>query len=111
MSSDIQKIISIGKKYLEVRIELLKLDIEEEASKYIFKLSIYAGILVVLMISLFLATFGIAVYINQLLDNQFLGFFIISGFYAGIVLILIVLRKNKKLAALTRSFVKFIIQD
>ncbi len=83
--------------YLDAKVKLMKLELKEELSEIIIRIT-YIFILFVLaqMIVLF-ASLTLAAYINTRLDSRTLGFAIVGLIYASIFLILILLQKNIKL--------------
>jgi len=66
---------------VEAKIELLKIELKEEAAKVASKvISIVVLVILVFLIVIFLS-FTIATLFNQLLDSHFWGYTIITGFY------------------------------
>lgn len=109
MVSDLQKIIEIGKKYIEVRIELIKLDFKEQMSLYLMKSSFFlATLLIILIIILFLAL-GLAFYLNELTQSPYNGFFIVAGVFFIAVLMLILFRRSKRLHRIFNRIIDFFI--
>ncbi len=111
MVSDLQKIIDIAKKYIEVRVELLKLDIKEQSSEYLMKGIFLIGIVLFLLLILLFISLGLAFYINEITNSRYYGFFIMAIFYAIVVLLLFLTRKNKSLQLVFHRIIDFFIFD
>ena len=82
---------------IEARLELAKLEIKEEVAKVGAR--IIAGVvmafllvMIIIFLSLSLATLG-----NSLLDSQYWGYFIVTGFYLLILLLLILFKVHVRL--------------
>jgi hypothetical protein len=67
--------------YIETRAELLKLEIKEEIAKSMSRLSLIFGVAIIVLIAITFISFGIAVYIGQLLDSLVAGCGIVGGLY------------------------------
>ena len=86
--------------FIKVKIELLKLEILEEVSKGIANLF---ALLLVTIIGLFVLAFGsltVAILVNQHFESDYLGYLIITGFYAILLLVIIILNRSGKLTQL-----------
>jgi hypothetical protein len=111
MISDLNKLYEAGKKYLEVRIELLKLDARDQLSHYFVKFSfLVGGGLLVLSVLLFLAL-GLAFYINEVFQSNYLGFFIVAGIFFFVMVLIISLRNNKAIQRIFQTIIDFFIFD
>lgn len=75
---------------IEARLEIAKLEVREELAKIgasiiaIVVLS-FLGVLIIVFLS-----FSIATLLNHILDSEFLGYFIITGFYSLVLILLLV---------------------
>lgn len=92
----LEKWIENFEGYMDARIELIKFDIREAAIKWLSKSIMVIGMIFFGFSALVLLNFGIAGVINQMWQSQFLGFFVLSGFYFVIALIFYFLRNNSK---------------
>ncbi len=111
MVSDIHKVIEIGKKYLEIRIELLKLDFKEQASHYLLKTGfLFVSVLIFFVILLFLSL-GLAFYLNELTNSSYYGFFIMAGIFFLMAILLLLLRNNKSVHKKFHDILDFFIFD
>lgn len=104
MKSIIRKIA----KFVELKLELFKIDIQEGISDLlsnIFKVVILATIIVIFV---FFASLTLAIVLNNLLDSKYLGFLIISLVY--LILFFIVYQQTgstfleKKITRNVRAF-------
>ncbi|MCF6351765.1 MAG: phage holin family protein [Cyclobacteriaceae bacterium] len=82
---------------IEAKVELLKIELKEEAAKAATKIisAVFLGIMVFLIV-LFLSI-TIATLLNELLNSHFWGFAIITGFYILLLIAFKVFNIGKKL--------------
>jgi hypothetical protein len=81
-------------KYVEAKFELLKFEVREEITKVVsYGLMIGVCFLLGLLFLIFFSI-GLANYISSYYDTTFTGYWVVSGMYAIICLIFILLRKN-----------------
>ncbi|MCF6359473.1 MAG: phage holin family protein [Cyclobacteriaceae bacterium] len=82
---------------VEAKVELLKIELKEEAAKAATKIisAIFLGIMVFLIV-LFLSI-TLATLLNELLDSRFWGFAIITAFYMLLLIAFKVFKIGKKL--------------
>ncbi|HEV8513674.1 MAG TPA: phage holin family protein [Cyclobacteriaceae bacterium] len=80
--------------YVETRIELIKIEVREEVVKIISN-ALMVSVLFLLGL-LFLIFFSIAgaIYLNHYLNHSSGGFWIVSGIYGMMGLIIVLFRKN-----------------
>jgi len=80
--------------YVETRIELIKIEVREEVVKIISN-ALMVSVLFLLCL-LFLIFFSIAgaIYLNHYLNHSSAGFWIVSGVYGIMALIIVLFRKN-----------------
>jgi len=90
----LDNLVSSLSGYLEARLELLKLEVREEIIKVVsYGLMIGVCFLLGLLFLIFFSI-GLANYISAQFGTTYTGYWIVSGSYAVICLILILLRKN-----------------
>jgi len=80
--------------YLETRIELIKLQSLDKTSDVV---SLFAAGLLVIIIATLAVTIlsiGVAIWIGELLDKYYYGFFIVGGFYLILALIMLLFKKK-----------------
>ncbi len=82
---------------VEAKVELLKIELKEEAAKAATKIisAIFLGIMVFLIVIFLSIT--IATLLNELLNSHFLGFAIITGFYILLLVAFKLFKIGKKL--------------
>jgi Putative Actinobacterial Holin-X, holin superfamily III len=75
---------------IEARLELAKLEIREEVAKVGARIiSTIVLVFLLVMIIIFLS-FSIATWLNSLTDSVYLGYFIVTGFYVLVLVLLII---------------------
>lgn len=104
----ISKLKEAVSDYLKVKFELFKLDITEHLSNILAQVIAYVVILLMAWLVIGFLSLGIASLLNELLDSQFLGELIVSGFYLIILLIVYAFLKSGKLKA---AFEKMIMEN
>ncbi|MES2733123.1 MAG: phage holin family protein [Bacteroidota bacterium] len=86
-------------KYLEARIDLFKFEAKESITEAVISL---VQIVTLLILSLFIFTFlsiGLALFLNDVLQSHFLGFFIVAGIYCILLIVAIVLKNSTSFKA------------
>ncbi|QNL22012.1 phage holin family protein [Hyphobacterium sp. CCMP332] len=111
MVSDLQKIIEIAKKYVEVRVELLKLDIKEQSGEYLMKGTFLFGVVLIFLLILFFISLGLAFYLNEITNSRYYGFFILAAFFFIVMILLFLTRKSKRLQLVFHRIIDFFIFD
>ncbi|MDP2161687.1 MAG: hypothetical protein Q8K02_14480 [Flavobacterium sp.] len=94
IATNVEKLYEKAEKYSKTNLELLKLNAIDKTSDVISSLTaVLAVAFVVAMFTLFF-NIGISLLIGRYLDDYALGFFIVSGFYAILGIILFIFRKS-----------------
>lgn len=78
---DFNKLTETVSAYIETRIELLKLDFQEQAVTFIAKALSWAMIGLCALAFLLFISFGISSLVNQWLESSYLGYMIVAGVY------------------------------
>jgi hypothetical protein len=84
-------------EYVEVKIELLKLNLLTRLSKVLASVISVGIITGLLFFFLFFLGFGIAELLNELLSSQFWGFIIVAGIFLLLILIIFRLLSSNKI--------------
>ena len=74
--------------YLDARIELAKYDIREAMVGILVKAVFVAGMAFFGLLALVCLNFGLAYWLNTLLESSFAGFLLLGGFYLLLTLII-----------------------
>ncbi|TCO09207.1 phage holin family protein [Natronoflexus pectinivorans] len=93
-------------KYVDKRIDLLKLHIVEELSRFTAGFAVKMGILYLLFFALMFISIAGAYFLGHLLESVTLGFLFISGFYFLLAWMFYLLRRKLVEKPVIRSFVK-----
>lgn len=93
-TSSIESLFKKTGEYVETRIDLLKLQAVDKTSEVTSSLvsNIVIGVLGIMMFSIF--NIGIAFYLGEILGKVYYGFFMVSGFYLLLVILLYVFKKD-----------------
>jgi hypothetical protein len=100
-------IISNLTGYVESRVALVKIEIREEVASILSRgLMIMIIFLIAFLFVLFLS-FGLAQYLNMLLESQFMGYMIVALFF-GILLSVFLIGRKGLFKMLEKQFVEMI---
>jgi uncharacterized membrane protein YqjE len=80
--------------YVETRIELIKIEIREEIAKVISNALMVSVLFLLGLLFLIFFSIGAAHYLNGFFSNPSVGFWIISGIYGVLGLIIVLFRKR-----------------
>ncbi len=90
----VDQLVNEIKEYINLRYELLKLEMTERSSVIGSSVFSMAIIVVLILFFLFLGSIGLSIYISELLDCTYAGFLIVAGAYLLLGLILFLGRKK-----------------
>jgi len=93
----LDKLIENFEGYLDARIELVKYDLKELMVSILTRSLIFLAMAVFGLAGLLCLNFALANLLNYLFENQFAGYFILSGIYFLITLVLYLNRENQSL--------------
>lgn len=107
----IEELIVSLKSYATTTIDIIKLEAAQHTSTLLANLisKLIIG-LVIILFSLFLS-FGISVYLSELLDNNYLGFGIVAGVYLLLSIILIAGRKKLLIKPISDKIIRELYQN
>lgn len=83
------------KSYVNTLYELYLLKAVQKTSSGATTVLAIAIVILLVIFLLAFASVGTALWLNDLLDHSFCGFFIVSGFYALLVVLIYALRKKR----------------
>lgn len=94
IAENIEKLYEKAERYSKTTYELVRLNTIDKTSDIISSLAIVITILVIAAVFTLFINIGIALWIGQALNSNALGFFIVSGFYI-IVGIIVFIKRNE----------------
>jgi hypothetical protein len=106
MFEDIGNVKKDIREYLEIKLDLLKLNLAESLSRIITSVASVVIICFLLSLILLFASFAAGYFIASRLNSNELGFLCVAGFYFLLLLFFLLLRKN----ILERPVIKSIIK-
>jgi len=86
-------------KYIEARIDLFKFETKESITEAVIAI---VQVVALMVLSLFVVTFlsvGLSLFLNDVLDSPFWGFFIVAGFYLVLLIGALVLKNSPAIKA------------
>ena len=106
IESLLEKTVELGKTSLE----LARLKAVDKASEVISTIIPNVVVIILMIIFLLFLNIGLSLWIGEILDRMFFGFFIVAGFYCLTALFLhIVLRKRFK-RCLHNNFIQLLLK-
>jgi hypothetical protein len=94
IATNIELLYKKAEQYSKTSFELLQLNTIDKISDVISSLSVVISIsIIVAMFTLFI-NIGISLYIGKLLNDYAMGFFLVSGFYFIVAIIVYLFRKT-----------------
>jgi hypothetical protein len=90
--TDVEQLYKKAEKYSKTSFELLQLNAVDKISDVLSSLSVIIAIAIVAAMFTLFINIGISLYIGKLLNDYALGFFIISGFYFMLGIIVLIFR-------------------
>jgi len=81
-------------EYIEVRLDLLKLQAAEKISKIISNTAVAIILILLLSLILFFLSFAAGYFMASVLNSNVLGFLCVAGFYLLLMLIILIFRKK-----------------
>lgn len=99
----IDKIVDSLTSFLKERFDLMKVDIVEKISGAISRIISFFILFLVLLFVIGFASISLGTYLNESLDSNFLGYFIITIFYIIIFFGLFIFSKSGKLKNLIEA--------
>ena len=94
---EIDKLVASIQGYVETKVELVKLDAKEELSSWVAKLTVLFFLVLSTIMALMFFSFGLAVFLNFLLQSSVWGYLIV-GFLYSLILALVFSRRDKILS-------------
>lgn len=92
---NIGEIIQTIKSMVETKIELIKLDIQEEFSGIVSRFVILIMVGAISLLGLLFLSLSSAFYLNQVMESSFAGFLALGVFYLFLILVLILSKDSK----------------
>jgi hypothetical protein len=94
IATNIELLYKKAEQYSKTSFELLQLNTIDKISDVISSLSVVISIsIIVAMFTLFI-NIGISLYIGKLLNDYAMGFFLVSGFYFIVAIVVYLFRKS-----------------
>jgi len=94
MLEDLENIKKDIQEYIEVKLDLIKLQAAENISRIISNVAVVSIIILLSSLVLLFLSFAAGYFFAKLLDSNELGFLCVSGFYLLLALIIILFRKS-----------------
>jgi hypothetical protein len=94
IDTDIELLYNKAEKYTKTSFELLQLNTIDKTSDVISSLAVVTSMVIIVAMFILFINIGISLLIGKLLNDYAMGFFLISGFYFIVALIVFVFRKT-----------------
>ncbi len=99
------------KSYVNTLYELYLFKTVQKISSGVSTILVLVIVTVLTLFLLAFASIGTALWLNELLENSFYGFFIVAGFYALLVLVIYALRKKGIRRSIQNTIVSELLND
>ena len=96
--------------FLEVRIELIKVELQEDLAELGSRLILLVAIIIFAFMALLAATVGLSQYLNEVLVSSYLGYGLMTTFYLLLVVALVFLNKYFKLGEALKLYILKILE-
>lgn len=83
----IESLIEKGEQYGKTTLELIKLKALDKSADVTSTLASWIIVIVLIVLFFFILNIGIALWIGELLGKEYLGFFVVAGFYGLLALV------------------------
>jgi hypothetical protein len=83
--------------YIQTKVEIVKLDIEEKLMSLMFKFTKLILFFTIVSLAFFFLSIGLAQWLNSYFESRSIGYFILAIFYILLALLLYVLKDKDKL--------------
>lgn len=87
-ATPIETLIERVEDYSKTTLELFKLQAIDKSADVVSSLLSRLAVFMAVALSILIINIGVALWIGKMLDNLYLGFFIIGGFYAILAIII-----------------------
>ena len=94
IATDIELLYNKAEKYTKTSFELLQLNTIDKTSDVISSLAVVTSMVIIVAMFILFINIGISLLIGKLFNDYAMGFFLISGFYFIVALIVFVFRKT-----------------
>lgn len=78
---DFDKLVASLSGFIETKVELVKMDVEENVKKIVARGVIFVFIGLTISMAIFLLSIGLASFINNLLESDYWGYIIMAAVY------------------------------
>ncbi len=80
------------KALVDTRVKIIKLELKDELAKFFSNALISLLLINILLFFIFLLSVGVCIYVGELLQSYYLGFFIVAGFYLFLFILLLIFK-------------------
>jgi hypothetical protein len=105
----VDKLIENVSRYLEARIELIKVEVQQKIASAIVSAVQLGAIFFLILFTVIFASAGLANYLNSVIGNSYAGFLIVAAFY--LVLFFIVKASHKQIQAKAEKMTENMFSD
>jgi Putative Actinobacterial Holin-X, holin superfamily III len=109
--NSIDKLIESASGYLEAKFQLLKLELREEMAGFLVKSILIMTMLLLTTFMILFAGVGAALWLNDWLDSNYLGFLIIGGVLLLKIIFILLLKFTDSGNRIIRKFIGFLVED
>lgn len=94
IAKNIESLYNKAEQYSRTSLELIKLNAIDKSSDVISSLAVIVSLTLILAVFSLFVNIGIALLLGKAFDSYAIGFFIVSGFYLVVALVVFIFRKS-----------------
>jgi hypothetical protein len=106
----IESLIEKGEQYGKTTLELLKLKTLDKSADVVSNMFSWLIVIAFAVLFFLILNIGIALWIGELLNKTYYGFFVVSGFYAFLALVFSIFRKQLIKKPLNNSIISQVLE-
>ena len=89
-----EELLEDTKTYVETNVDLLKLKFVDKTSAVTSSLISIIAISAIILITIVLASIGVAIWLGKMLGEYYYGFYIVAGFFTILIIIIYLFREK-----------------
>lgn len=111
ISDEFKNLASATEHYVKTQLELFKLKAVAKIADFISSLFSRLAVVLVFVFMLIILNIGLSFYVGELLHKTYYGFFVVSGFYAFLTILLYLLRNRFLKTKVSNSIIDILMKE
>jgi len=106
-----ESVLSKVKEYLQVRFDLIRLEVVDSTSQLLSILITFLFLVVVVSFFLFFISYATANYISTAVGIRYVGYFVVAGVYFVIAIVFLLIQNKAIRTPIMNRLIKMILKD